>query len=209
MGRQSLGLANRFSTVWPVLSSLLRQSMGCLAPIAWYGPCCCHHPCRPSRLLPGEVPQQHISTSEVAALPLTQVKPYKTLFLVPYHRSFAGRSPLGVTDQSRGSAPLVEAGCHTMGFDIGCIHHQYPCLCAVGLCQLAEEQLEYTVVGPASETVVEGFVWSINGRCIHPGQASRSTWAIPPPEDLLGVLRRPGSDREPSGSGLHDSHNCG
>ncbi|KKZ10640.1 MAG: hypothetical protein TH68_10160 [Candidatus Synechococcus spongiarum 142] len=41
----------------------------------------------------GKIPQQDISTSEVTALPLAQVKPHRTPLLVAYHMVLAGQSP--------------------------------------------------------------------------------------------------------------------
>ena len=87
MGRRSLGLASRFSTVWPMLSSFLlygalwlrfrlggmQGAMPC--PSAWCGFCCCPVPCRsstPSHLADASAAQQHSSTGEVAALPCAQ-----------------------------------------------------------------------------------------------------------------------------------------
>ena len=77
-----------------------------------------------------------------------------------------------------------------MRFDLGGIDHQHLlCCCAIRSCQLGEDQSKGILVGPATalrfclstvETVVEGFVGSINGRGIHPSTGpDRSTWMLP------------------------------
>ncbi len=54
-----------------------------------------------------QILEQHISTSEVTALPLTQVEPQGTTFAVADPMELAGHAPLGATDQA-GAPSLVE-----------------------------------------------------------------------------------------------------
>ncbi len=71
-----------------------------------------------------QVLEHPISTSEITALPLTQVEPSGTTFAVADPMELAGYAPLGATDQA-GGTPLVEAGHRGMGFEISGINHQH------------------------------------------------------------------------------------
>ena len=73
-------------------------------------------PCCPSRLLLEEIPQQHISACEVAALPCAQGKPHRPPGPVTDHRSLLIiPHPFGTTDQSGYTAPLLWIGMFGMG----------------------------------------------------------------------------------------------
>ena len=50
-----------------------------------------------------------------------------------------------------------------MHVEVSGTHQQYLCLCVVGSCQLGEDQGDDTLIPPATETVVEGFVGSMGG----------------------------------------------
>ena len=142
---------------------------------------CCHNPLLPIKVVAtGKIPQQDISTSEVAPFPFAEVKPHRTPLLVAHHMELAGRSPTRSARLIQVPHPLVEAGRRAMGFAVRGIKHQHLFrLGPVGSCQLQEDQLESTVVQPAAETVVEGFVGSINRWGIQPGQAMGRTWMMP------------------------------
>ena len=56
---------------------------------------------------PWQIPQQEVSASEVAALPFTEVKPYRTPLPVAHHVQLAGQSSFGATNQARGSTPFL------------------------------------------------------------------------------------------------------
>ncbi len=64
-----------------------------------------------------QVLAQHISTSEVTGLSLTQVESQGTTFAVTDPMELAGHVPLGATHQA-GGTPLVEAARRGMGFDV-------------------------------------------------------------------------------------------
>ena len=65
--------------------------------------------------------RQSLSSTSAAVkslhCPLTQVEPQGATFAVADPIELAGHAPLGATNQARG-APLVEAGCPAMGFDV-------------------------------------------------------------------------------------------
>ncbi len=78
-----------------------------------------------------QILEHPISTSEVTALPLTQVEPQGTTFAVADHMERAGHAPL--CDPSDGvQIPLVEAGCRGMGFEISGVNHQHLWLYGIG-----------------------------------------------------------------------------
>ncbi len=87
----------------------------------------------------------------------------------------------------RGGTPLVEAGRRGMGFDVSGVNHQHLWLWGIGWLwgircwQLGKDQRKNTLVSPAAATVVEGFVWAIGDRGIHPGQ---------PPFCMTGMMPR-------------------
>jgi len=120
----------------------------------------------------GKIPQQDINTREVAPLPLAEVKLYRTPLLVAHHMELAGVLRKVGPINPGSSHPLVEPGCRAMGFEVRGIKHQHLFrLGTVGSCQRREDQQESTVVRPAAETVVEGFVGSVNRWGIHSVQA--------------------------------------
>ena len=92
---------------------------------------------------------QHISTSEVAAWPLTQVESQGITFAVADPMERAAHAPLGTTNQA-GAPPLLR-------------------LEAVG----------WAFVSPAAAIVVEGFLGIMDSRGIHPASPFRTTRRMP------------------------------
>ena len=97
--------------------ALLGQHLGDFAPAI---PLIPHHRGRRQQIL-----QPPISASEVTALPLTQVEPQGTTFVVADPMEFAGHAPLAA-HQTGLSPPLVKAGCRGIGLEIGGINTSAP-----------------------------------------------------------------------------------
>ena len=103
------------------------------------------HPLSPSKTVaPGRSLSSTAATSE--ALHCLALKPHRAPFLVTRHRWLAAHPPLV-----------------RMHVEVSGTHQQYLCLCVVGSCQLGEDQGDDTLIPPATETVVEGFVGSMGG----------------------------------------------
>ena len=72
-----------------------------------YGLCPCHTLTSITLAAGGRSFEQHISTGEATALPLTQVESQGTTFAVADPMELVGHAPLGVTNQARGTPPLL------------------------------------------------------------------------------------------------------
>ena len=137
-----------------------------------------HHGANPVAVVPlisnqharlRKIPQQELSTGEVAAWPFAEEKADRAPF--PSHTT--GRllvRPLWCDPSSAGRRPLFQAGGGAVGFDAGGIDHQHLfwrctgfCLCVSGSGQLGEDQLENSFLPPAAEAVGEGFVGFMGG----------------------------------------------
>ena len=92
-----LELGNRFSTLWRFLYSLLLE--GSLLLLSYF--VSNQHACL------WKIPQQDLSTGEVAAWPFAEEKADRSSFPVAHHRSLAGEAPFGATHQARFSAPFL------------------------------------------------------------------------------------------------------
>ena len=145
LGRQSFSLAKGSQPYGPSCTASCWQGASCCGSV-WRG-------CRGDALLqqPGadlvavvpfvshqgggvwQIPQQEVSTGEVTALPLAEVKPYRPPLLVVHHVQLAGQPLLGCDQSREGQRPLLEAGGPALGFDGGGIQQQHRfCLCVGG-----------------------------------------------------------------------------
>ena len=110
MRSQSLRLANRFPTPYGALvHPLARMNRLVTVPLGRDAGCDAFILQHSAHLVavitllahqgrrPWKIYQQDISTSEVAPLPITQMKPHRTPFLVAHHAELTGQPPLKLT----------------------------------------------------------------------------------------------------------------
>ena len=157
MGRQSLLWANRFSTVWRILYSILLEGTLSLVavPPGWEA-LLRQQGTDLVAVVPlvsqpyarfGKIPQQHVGTGAVAALPFTEVKADRASFPVPYPMELAGQD-LWCDPSTEVQRPLFEPGGGATYFGIGGIHHQHLFWRYISLWPCASFRLCGSGIGP-------------------------------------------------------------